>query len=365
MYTNFPLIIDQFIAEYDYPIHVTEYPEETFAEKLRTKLLAGDSDYDIFLINDPTNDNLLSSILTHDLYEPLDNYDGVVSNFNQMYKGIRSMMSNNGKLFGVPYSLYIRGNKIEFDFSQYGYTAPGKHWTNNDLWQLCDVIIKSGDKNVSVFRMPDLMKFLRNFTQEAINNNNLDKSALTELLTNIKKYNDAGVLFDSNSNSETPSSKKHLLTNTGTISPVYISDNLPEYPKYGTVSDPAYSQTSYYSLAGCAFINKFSKNKEMAAKLLEVMTESESIYNTTMYPFAFLGPDLTKYDIYNEWSANELSYISDLPSLYENAGIITNDFSSLSEFISEKVEPGFFDGSLSPEEAAEMLYEQINYTYFE
>jgi hypothetical protein len=51
--------------------------------------------------------------------------------------------------------------------------------------------------------------------------------------------------------------------------------------------------------------------------------------------------------------------------LLENAGVFTYDRSLLNSYIAEDVMPDFYDGSISAEKAAEMIYDQVNYMYFE
>ena len=102
----------------------------------------------------------------------------------------------------------------------------------------------------------------------------------------------------------------------------------------------------------------------MAANLLKLMTDSKNIYNTELYQFAMLGSDLTKYDKYNEWSADRLAYLSDLNYLFRDSGIITYDIGIITELI-YTITPELLDGSITPEKAAEKIYDQIMYTFFE
>ena len=360
----YPLIIDQFEAEYGYPVQIIEYPADVYNEKLRTKLLAGDSDFDIFFLNSPTKDNLLASILNHDLYEPLDNYTDIVNNFSQMYNGISTMMSNKDKLFGVPYGIRASSLVVEDDFNQYGYTVPGKHWTYDDLWSLCEEIVKSGERNASI--VLDTTNLIVNYVQDAINQNNLDKAALTDLLKAIIKYNAAGISFEYNNLRTGGGESRYLISpNYAILNSLLEDNNIPDYPEYGTISFPSYSSKSYINLDGCVFINKFSENKEVAADFLAVMTKSENIYNTNIYRFVMLGSDLTQYDKYREWSEKKRSYLSDLTFIYENGGVYTCDIEALQIYIIENVISGLYDESISAEKAAEMIYDRINYTYFE
>ncbi|NLC17593.1 MAG: carbohydrate ABC transporter substrate-binding protein [Clostridiales bacterium] len=357
---KFPIIASQFEAEYGCPVHFIEYPEDIYMDKLRTKLLAGDSDYDVFLLYSPNEDNLLSSILKYELYEPLDSYEGITNNFSGMFDGIRSMMSHNNKLFGVPYYLSSATYVLSYDLGRYGCEAYDKRITFDDIWNLCDGIIESGEKDVTVFPKPNILGFVMMFIQESIDRNQLDKDALADIFVNIKKYNDDGVLYDNSGE------KKHLL-DTSSVSyfynALYMSD-IPAYPEFGTVMLTGNDKRNLWILNGCAIINKYSKNKEMAANLLKLMTDSKNIYNTELYQFAMLGSDLTKYDKYNEWSADRLAYLSDLNYLFRDSGIITYDIGIITELI-YTITPELLDGSITPEKAAEKIYDQIMYTFFE
>lgn len=131
---NLEPVIKQFEEEYNCPIHITEYTKDVYDDKLRTKILANDKDFDIFITSKPTENNLLASILNHKLYEPLNNYSNIVDNFSYMYTGIEEMMTYNGDLFAIPYYIQIYSTAaVNYDVSQYGYNFPGKHWSLNDL----------------------------------------------------------------------------------------------------------------------------------------------------------------------------------------------------------------------------------------
>lgn len=357
--TRFPYIASIFEAEYGFPVHLSEYPDDIYMDKLRTKLLAGDDDYDMFLINDPNKDNFLSSILKYELYEPLDGYESITNNFADMFDGIRSLMSHNGKLFGVPYLLYGNSWALHYDLSKYGFTVGSRQITYNDIWKLCDGIINSGEKDVTVFEGANISAFVTIFIQESINREQFDKNQLVDIFEKIKQYNDSGVLFDNSGD------KKHLLDKaTGYFNSVLYSNDIPAYPEFGTVALTGNEKRNLWILQGCAFINKYSKNKEMAANLLKVMTDSKFVYNTEIYQATLLGSELAKYDKYNEWSADRLAYLSDLNYLFRDSGIITYDIGIITELI-YTITPELLDGSITPEKAAEKIYDQIMYTFFE
>lgn len=363
MIYSIPQMISRFEAEYGYPVHIVEYPEDIYKDKLRIKLLSGDSDYDVFFINNPNENNLLSSILKYDLFEPLDNYEGLTNNFSQMFDGISSMMSYNNRIFGIPFVLnYYNSYDLKYDLTKYGYTVADKQLTNDDIWNLCEEVIKSGEQEVSIFERVKLVDFVISFVQESIDKNYLDKNALTYILENIKKYSDAGVLFDNGNSSE---GKRCLLDFSINYFYMALYSEIPIYPEFGTVQLATNNKKNLWNLNVCAFINKYSKNKEMAANLLKVMTNSEYIYNTEIYQFIMLGSDLTRYDKYNEWSSDRLSYLSDLSYIFKNSAIITYDVGILTELIYETITSGLLDGSISPQQAADMIYEQVQYTYFE
>lgn len=359
----YPNIIDQFETEYGYPVQVIQYPRDIYNDKLRTKLLAGDRDFDLFFLNSPAEDNFLASILTHELYEPLDNNQEIGKNFDYMYSGIRSIMSYKDRLYGVPIVLRHFIYRIEPDFNQYGYTVPSYNWTMEDLWDLCEEIIQSGNLDVAVFNRNFFGKFIVDYVMKEIEQSDTNKAALTELIINIKKYMDSGVLFGNEHSSNNQDRKKHLISYETTIDMI-IDERDESYPEFGTILFPSYEK-NYVDLDSCVFINRFSEKKEMAANFIEIMTRKENLYNTNIYRFALLGADLTQNDAYHQWSDIKRSYFSDLPAIYENAGVYKYDNSLLRFYIIDEVEPGFYDGSISAEEAAEMIYDRVNYIYFE
>ena len=339
---NIEPIVDQFEAEYGCPVYITKYPQDTYKDKLRTKLLAADSDFDIYIVKDITSDNLLTSILNHNLYEPLDRYDKIIDNFSNMYNGIREMMSHNQQVFAIPYYMQIYSTvAIKYDLN------------------LCDKMIESNEQNASVFRTSKLIRFIDMFVQEAIDQNNFDKATLTDMLERIRKYSEIGVLYDITNTNE------HLMEDLYMYFDAFVTGrSLPEYPEFGTII-VGYNNKSYIYLQGSVFMNKASTNKEMAANFIEVLTRSDNIYDTNVYRCTLLGPDVTKYDIYKNWSTLDLTYLEDLPYIYENAKIYTYDYLALNGYIHDNLIDGFEDGSISIEEAVDIIVEWVNYTYFE
>jgi len=356
--TRFPYIASMFEAEYGLPVYISEYPDDIYMDKLRTKLLAADSDFDLILLQDPNKDNLLSSILKYELYEPLDSYEGITNNFAIMFDGIRSMMSHNGKLFGVPYHLAGNSWALRYDLRKYGFSTGSRQMTFDDIWKLCDGIINSGEKDVTVFERANIPEFISIFIQESLDREHLDQNVLADIFEKIKKYNAAGVLYDNSGE------KKHLMDRGAVYFYSVLYDDIPAYPEFGTVMLTGNDKKNLWSMQGCAIINRYSKNKEMAADLLKYMTDSKFIYNTKIYQMTLLGSDLTKYDNYNEWSADKIAYLSDLNYLFKDSGIIRYDFGTISELI-YTITAQLLDGSITPEKAAEEICDKIKYTYFE
>lgn len=79
------------------------YSHTNFTEKLRMKLLAGDTDFDIVYMEESSE--LLGPILNNKLYLPLETHEGIIDEFSQFIDGVDDVMTYDGHIFGIPLKL--------------------------------------------------------------------------------------------------------------------------------------------------------------------------------------------------------------------------------------------------------------------
>lgn len=359
-------IINQFKVEYGCDVYIIEYNNDVYADKIRTKLLANDIDFDIFLLSDPGKDMFLNSILVNGAYEPLNSYDGIIANFANMFDSTEQIMTYNGNVFAVPLDISPSTNyEITENFALYGYEIPKSGWTFDDLWALCDEIISRDDENLSVFPYNIYHTFLLDYVQNAINSSNLDKNTLKNLLTQIRKYADARVLFGSKSLFAYSCGWNYFFY----FSKLYQQSETKPYPEYGIIPLPSLDGTVYSRLLKCAMINKYSQNKEMAANFLEVLTQNKNLCGD-MLSDTVLTKNFEAHYMYKSWTEDELLYLKKGNELLKGSKLLTFDATAFTDFTvigsqTSDVGNDLFSGKISINEATDLIYNYVYYLCFE
>ena len=363
---NIEKIIEQYEKIYNVPVYITYYDGAVYNDRLRTKLLSHDSDFDIMFINNPFDDNFLSSILEYELFYPLNSDSRIMDNFDNMYVGISSMLQHNNNIFGVPFDInistvlrYNTSNPYTIDFN----------WNLSDVWELCETLDKSASTNTTVFSSPHMIsRFLVDMIQDQLYAGELNETEISLTLDTIKYYYDKNLLFCYNMNFEQLLSGESLLNFAPNYFFQYVNMTSDlDFPEYGLVRYPS-SNFSYAELNGISIINKYSDNIDNALDFVYLMTSAENIYSTGtsgIYKFILLGKDLEKNSIYTKWDEAELAYLNVLPQIYSNLRFYTYDYSDLMNFILESLLESFLSGDTSSDSVASEIINYIEYTYFE
>ncbi|MBE6631322.1 MAG: carbohydrate ABC transporter substrate-binding protein [Ruminococcaceae bacterium] len=373
---NLDKVVRRFTEEYDCAVNILTYPEDTYNDKLRQKLLAGESDYDIFFVGKTGEDMLLNAILQNGLFEDLSAYEEVSENLD---RGIKNLMSKEGKMFGIPYAVSFAGTLLEVnaDPEGYEYTMPKSNWTTEDLWTLCEEMIQKGNNELTVFNDASTVnRIIYSYIQNCIGRGEYDREGLEKLLGNIKKYYDAGVLYPEYGkvgNSLFKSSIDMVNLSEGSLGRAY--------PENGTVLFPSVSGKVSVYLNGCVIMNKESDSKEMAAGFFKILTDEESVYDTGngyayaageaeggihdegTYKNAVIGGDVQKYsDLLRVWNSDDKAYFEKMIDVYENSLPLTFDTGLID--ISE-IREKFFAGTISVKEACDIISGAVEYSCFE
>lgn len=88
-------------------VNTEMYSRDTFIDKLRLRMLAGDNEIDVVCLENA--DELIASILRYDLYLPLETSAEITAGFDGYIDGVRDAMTYNGHIFGIPYYLSANG----------------------------------------------------------------------------------------------------------------------------------------------------------------------------------------------------------------------------------------------------------------
>lgn len=341
-------IISRYTAETGRQVETITYPDEEYNERLRTKLLANESDFDLFI----ADNNVLRSILENSAFEPLDAYQNVVQNFdNVLASGVRGLMTHDSALFGVPLkaSYYAAFSMLEpYDFPN--------NWSVEDMFKQCDALLGSG-KKLFADRF-QLTQTVKSFIQDMISRNGkIDSDELINLFENLKKYNDLGVLCDGDNTSL-------LSYGSACFSSLDLTLSTPP-ESLGYVNCPTRSGVSYINLESSILLNRISENKAAAAEFLAFLTSEGSVYNNRCLDI-FFGKDVNKNSVYAELDDTRRELLTFSMTVYENAKPTTIDGTpGLPEFLANEVLFPMLDGDIDFSDAAKLIENEIAYVYFE
>lgn len=355
-----------------------------FNEKLRLKMLAGESDYDIVLLEDDSS--MLANILRYELYLPLENYTGITSGFDKLIDGIDDLMTYNGHLFGVPYSVVGYMFDINEEYPEY---MPSEGFTFDDFWKLCEentdivqaqiifqilmtYVLEDGIKNGAITTAEDISKQVQNFCDHIECGGLKDlRGAKNDFKFKPKHYSAGKSLTTIDS----------LSINAGGITP-YISPA------------PTYNGMNYYAVLDMMYINSETTKADAAAEYLSLYFENDYQSYVNEMKKSYLAKDIDSYFTYLSQgsmgtSRGAVSYEDGYENHRNKYVIEQNSFDQ--PYANLLVEDGakFFkspalilytldyqddlyeiclnllDGVITSEQAAEKIYNDVCYRYFE
>lgn len=359
-------VVEQFEKQYQTNVTITYYDSAVLKDRLRTKLLSQGDDFDIVFVDNPTEENFLTSVINYKLFAPLNEKKEITANFEKMYSGVSEMISADGAIIGVPYHIEING------LLQCNDASPLKQPLDfrpsySQIWELCEQFAQ--EENYVVFSDSyHVNPWILRMIQDQINAGALDQKALADFLSTVKTYYDKGALFGSDFNSNSKNSRTPLLSNINGIFSTIMSSDPYESPENGILCDPS-EQITHVFLRGLAMMNRYAANIDLAYDFIAFMTGEEFLYSTGtsdgIYRFTMLGNQPEKNTIYASLSPDKRSLFSVLPQLFDNACIFTYDYTLLSTYIIDNLLEDFYTGKLSPDDMSKNIITFVEYTYFE
>lgn len=326
---------------------IQTYPAEKYIDNMYTKLMAEDSDFDVFF----ADESLLSSVIGSSMHVPLDSYEGIVYNFDNVYtEGVKEFMSTDDGIFGVPLQISFSGPLEIFDDS---CTLPEMP-TIDDIFALCDSLEGSGKKAFTMRTL--LFKTVRNIVEEMIYQDGaIDEEVLAGYLERLKGYNDAGVLCDGEGEG---------IIGWGMIPFDFINLKIGNLEGRRIIASPTVGETKYMALSATAIINPASQNIDAAAELLELLSSEYVVYDNINYGL-IIGKDPEKNPDYASLTDLQKGYVELVLSLYEHSkperlGAIDD----MTEFVNETV-ADLFDGKISSEKAADKIASKVTHAILE
>lgn len=339
------LIVD-YTAKTGRQVIMSTQPDEEYSDRLRTKLLAGDSDFDLF-ISDAV---LLRSILENSAYQPLDGYENLSANFDSVLaEGIRELMTAEHGLFGVPMSFSFWGC-----LKQAGDYKVPRDWTDKELFETCEQL-PNGYKLFNDRFM--LTRTVVNYVEDMIQKDGeINKDELSDFLGKLKSYNDKGVLCDGDADAVMTYGMVFFTASELKINDVDSSEiNI----------SPTRSGTKYIGLQSTMMMNQASKNKDAAAEFLTMMTSLGYVYTNEGF-CPLIGRDIKKNTCYESLTDFQRAALEYSLTVYKNSKPATLAVDEeFTQFVASAVVEALFDGELNASDAAQKIIDEVSYTYFE
>lgn len=347
-------------------ITLLTYEDEVYNEKLRVKLLSGDSDYDLYVIPYNYDDVLLLPILKNHLFIDLGQNQELKNNLSQMYSGVSKLMSYNDETFALTTELIYDYINVKDDITQYTDTPPAYGWTCDDLWKLCESLASSGNgkslfkTGMETYVLNSLVRNLTLAETDLINGVFPEgvKDELRELLTTYDKYQRAGVLFGDD-----------YLIGWGPGGSFPNHNNAAEFICDGYLT----VMPKYRSGSGCSMVpntmiavNPKSLQISEALEFLAELTDEVNryrfeIFRSPIYPETEKYADSNGTPIYKDHSDDLLPVINSLDELYQNS--IVNLFGNPENITG--VTGRYIRGDIKYDEAADEIFQALLYRFME
>ena len=364
----------QFEEENKIAVNAKGYAYDKFVENLRIKLLAGDDDYDVVMLEHA--DELLASILNYGLYLPLETYESISSGFDKYFDGVRDVMSYDGHIYGIPYYLTAYGftsetdTKDTLDKLSYDYTI-------DDFWNLCE---EFGSTRImfctELTNKKPFYYIISSIIEDGMRKGEISRDTLLECIETYMKYREAGSL---NLNIPGNGPLRIIGGIGGTLDAKF------EEREYKTLrSLPSYDGKRYIDVKSMAYINSKTKNADLAAEYLSMLVSDDYLPWCSNYDKSYLAKDVNSYfylshgedELATEYKkikvpAGENDYMSECNAfLVENGeNLFTNAapriYTGCLEDMINEVYNGLNDGKLTAEEAADKIYYEASYQLME
>lgn len=361
----------QFEEENKIAVNAKGYAHDKFVENLRVKLLAGDDDYDVVMLEH--TDELLASILNYNLYLPLEAYDSISSGFNKYFDGVRDVMSYDGHIFGIPYYLTVEG----FTSEDNTIDKLSSDYTLDDFWKLCE---EFGSSRLmfctTLTNHKPFYYIISSVLEDGMRKGDISRDTILECIETYMKYRKAGSL---NLNPPGDGPLRIIGGIGGTL-----SSNFDERKYKGLRSLPTYDGKRYFNIKSMAYINSKTKNTDLAVQYLSMLVSDDYLAWITEYQKSYLAKDKDSYFCFspepnkleNEYRRTKLSgeenfymrgcnpfLVNNGEDIFVNAAprIYTG---SLEDMINE-VYDGLNEGKLTAEEAADKIYSEASYQLME
>ena len=182
--------------DHDIQLEVTTIAED----KLKLKLLAGESDFDLYVGAMQDGGTYLTNtlILDYPVYEPLENFPQIMEQMDGLFNDVVRLCSHDGHIFGVPKSFYIMNTMLSYDaelLAELGVTLPDAGWTLADFYELAKEVRSEGlylSFNLPLSLWDYMHQYFDPYGSGTLND---DGTVLKEYLTIYKKLYDEDLVY--------------------------------------------------------------------------------------------------------------------------------------------------------------------------
>lgn len=287
-------------SEYGVQLRVSALDDETYGDKLRTKLLAADRDFDFFLI--PSGGPLLGAVLANHAYESLSSCETLVARFNGMFSCVKGLCEKDGDLFAMPFG-FTSGEcviAVSPEAEERLPTDQMDQWTIETFLSVAEDYAARRKEGEPFLCETGLLTTLIQSVTQAYADGAIDKEKLTEYETALYHLARTGAVLDSN---HLPKMDYTLLLTPWELIPPVGFER--ETDGWRRTAFPTVAGTSCFTGGGWIFLNRASANKENALSLLETLTQPELMRNSSLACLSYVYPDFTAYA--NDETRYELS----------------------------------------------------------
>ena len=320
---------------------------EKYLMEIKKRLSAGESNFDIYYVNN----NESYEILKNETWEDLSLYPEISANFDNMIEGIKHICEYNGKIPGIPWTIsFDVWNVNEALLKKLNLNIPVNNWTWKDFYSIAknaksdlngdganDIYALEYYKRFFIFlfanstnsRYYDALNGKANYdNEEFINVLELGKKLWKEKLVNVYDKFNAG--------SSNEGMKDNIL-----FYPVDAEYSGLDNEKWIAPPSTSHNDFSYPIGINMLCINIHSKNKQIAAEFLDHIISNNKPNNHPIY-------DLGTINNSNEKSNFEVyKYLLK----YGERSQFNDD---LQLFIADTVEQ-FFKDKISAQETAKLI----------
>lgn len=347
-------------------------PAESFADKLNTRLLAGDSDFDIAVVSGTVQEvrTILRSLVQYHLYLDLGENETLKKHLEETYPGVLPLITaEDGKVFMLPLSLYYEFDRFDTSAEAYGVSRPDPAWTVDELWNVCKSLEGTG-RSVFQSKFPrrmsiNLLSLLYNELDDSfdfLDPDTLSSDAegiILRFLQNSEPHLRNGTLFGENPVFDMAATGDAFVYSTE------LFGEKQENSVFGVFPVSSKGEKTSLAVNTFLFVNPNTKKKELALEFLAELTDETNRYNTQI----FAAPLWTSLDRYykgqpflSAMSKGSEEYFTELdgflPDYYSHARLEWADMPV------RAIDAGlaFIEGSATAEETAQILYNELVYS---